>query len=459
MQQLVKSAVSRFVVREGGVDTGDVRSTLRRFFEAVVVQRGWDLGAAFAARRAVEDVRIDKLIWTYGHTLSPKAVAGLISACNNLFSHPDSDSAAAMATLGRASFALELVLQSPRDALFHSLTLPQIIYLDANVLLPAITEGHPYHKLYKSSIDRLTTVAAGSFGRVQVITYEGFLNEVVSHRRLAKEQLDILGLDEAEAIAKYYGPTIGNVFLGAFFNQRLSNPNLTFQSFLKACAPYNSEHELANWLRGQRVSVASESGKTGAETIYGDIYHQLEVIFADQVAKGYRTQVTVRHDAVQLVILDEDRKRGIRSILVSADRKLREGLRPGRFAYLGNAIVDGLGLTQLIDLLIGNPADLQGLSSMLWTSHVSSNAEAIRNYLIDRALEQYDEAIAMQLGDLVNDLAIGAAEEAERRGINLVAADAIDQVEAFKFLGSFEDQFYEAMQKIIERRRAEANKS
>jgi hypothetical protein len=60
---------------------------------------------------------------------------------------------------------------------------------------------------------------------------------------------------------------------------------------------------------------------------------------------------------------------------------------------------------------------------------------------------------------LVNDLAIEAAEEAERRGINLVAADAIDKVESFKFLGSFEDQFYETMQKIIERHRAEADKS
>ena len=119
--KLVKSATSRFVVREGGTDTSDVRAVLSAFFRGIVIQRGWDLGAAFAAGRGVEDLNIDRLMWSEGRMLAPKVVEGLIASCNNLFMRPDAESAKALSTLGRASFALELVLQSPRDTLFHSI--------------------------------------------------------------------------------------------------------------------------------------------------------------------------------------------------------------------------------------------------------------------------------------------------------------------------------------------------
>jgi hypothetical protein len=456
ISQLVKSTTSRFVVREGGTDTSDVKAALYAFFKGVVIQRGWDLGAAFAAGRGVEDLNIDRMMWSEGRMLAPKVVEGLIASCNNLFMHPDAESAKALSTLGRASFALELVLQSPRDTLFHSITLPQKIYLDANVLLPAITEGHPYHDVYSYSINRLTEAAAASMGRIQVLVYDGFLNEAVSHRRIAVEEMNAWGIDEALAIAKYYGTVNCNVFHGAFFNKRSLQPELAFEEFLRRYAPYRSERELAQWLGNQSLGVVSEKGYDGSGTIFGDAYHQLEVILADQLAQNLRTQKTIRHDAIQLTILDEDRKNGIRAILVSADRRLREGLRPGKFAYLGNAIIESLALAQLVDLLVGNPAEIQGSSSLLWSSQVSSGAEKVRSYLIDRALEQYDEAVAMQMTQLIGELAEEAASEADRRGVDLINAEGAKQAAAMKFLGTFDDRFYLAMQEIIERRRKES---
>jgi len=49
---------------------------------------------------------------------------------------------------------------SPRQSLFKSHALPQRVYFDASVLLPAIVPGHPFNKLYRETVDRLIKAAS-----------------------------------------------------------------------------------------------------------------------------------------------------------------------------------------------------------------------------------------------------------------------------------------------------------
>src|SRR5262249_25229523 len=150
------------------------------------------------------------------------------------------------------------------------------------------------------------------------------------------------------------------------------------------------------------------------------VYHHMEVLFAEQLQRQDRTIKTISHDAVQMSLVDRDLNEDVRAVLVSADRKLREGLRASKFAYLGNAMINSVGLAQMIDLMVGNPSEAGSMSRLLWGARVSTATEAVRGFLIDRALEEYDEAVAMQIGELVEEIAEDAAMQADRQGIDLV---------------------------------------
>jgi hypothetical protein len=144
IDRLVNGTINRFLIREKGNDTVEIRQFLRAFYIELLLSRGWDLGAAFAARRMPEDVDVRAVMQnSRSAAISNVLLEKLTSSVEDLLSRPDDVEAGLLSELGRLSFGLELLIQSPRDSEFFERTLPERIYLDANVLMPAITAGHP----------------------------------------------------------------------------------------------------------------------------------------------------------------------------------------------------------------------------------------------------------------------------------------------------------------------------
>jgi hypothetical protein len=453
---LVKGVIERYVVREGGQDTSDVRKALKSFFQQAILKRGWDLGAAFAAKEVPEHADIEKLLWSVSNLLAPGTIDGLLRACYDLFRAPDTREAQILINLGRASFALELALQAPKDTLLHQLTLPQRIYLDANVLLPAITVGHPFHGMYKESLTRLVEAAKGATTHVRVVTFRGFLNEVVSHRRLASEQITRMKEDSDRVVltqARVFGSTNINVFLSAYINLAADTPGLTFDDFLATYAPYENEAQLGEWLSKLKITVLDPGTLTSAETIYGTVYHHLEVMFADELASGKRNPLLLQHDAVQLAALARDRREGIKTLFVTADKRLRENIANSKFVEIASNFISHVGLVQLIDLLIGIPDGFRTLESMLWATAPSSELDIIRNYLIDIGLQKYGAGLAMNMSKVVERTAQEVVDKAHRDGIVLFADSDIAHARAAQLIESFEDGYYESLREEIERAR------
>jgi hypothetical protein len=100
--------------------------------------------------------------------------------------HPDRREETVLGELGRLSFGIELLLQSGRSAIY-GFALPEVVYLDSNVLMPAIVPGNPKRKAYLSAIQRLQEAASKSGGTLTVHISDDFLNEIISHRRRAIE--------------------------------------------------------------------------------------------------------------------------------------------------------------------------------------------------------------------------------------------------------------------------------
>ena len=208
---------------------------------------------------------------------------------------------------------------------------------------------------------------------------------------------------------------------------------------------------MRSWLADKGIHVIDKNQLIGVKSQFPEILHSMEVSFADAISRKLRTAEIVAHDAVQLAGLNKDYAAGRRSIFVTADRQLREFVSVSKYSFLGNAMISNVGLVQLVDLLIGEEFDPKGFATLFWSPKGSSRSEIVRNYLIDRALESYDQAMAMEMPNLVDR----CTEEILGSGssdLNWDSNDPVERARIRKYIDGFEDEYYRGMRESIERR-------
>lgn len=447
IERLVDGVVNRYVLREKGVDSPTIRVFLVNFFKQLVLKRGWDLGAAYAARRMPDDVDVyDVMDQTPRSGVGENQVRLLVRVVEDMLARPQDDEAIVLAELGRLAFGLELFLEVPHDGLFFQRTLPERIYLDANVLMPAITPGHPHYQVFRATIATLLEAASNAVLKVSLRVYYGFLNEIVSHRQLAIDSMAERsgeGALWAERSAGLLGTANVNVFIGAYFNFRESNPGVPFLKFISEAAPYRTEKELKRYLESMGFEVLRDADSQKKES--GALLHTLEKFYAGKLEHKQKTAIVVAHDAAQLAILNSDLSSNVRSIFVSADRGLRFALNEGGFSSISNSIMTHLGLSQLVELLIGRLPAPRGMASLLWMSSVSSDTSRIRNYLISLALKEHDVAMAMAMSDVVSNIAEDASMELESKGLSIEFGESGARADFNKVMEGYEVDFFKRM--------------
>jgi hypothetical protein len=199
--------------------------------------------------------------------------------------------------------------------------------------MPAFAPGHPYFEVYQNTIARLIEAAAAALSVAEIVAYRGFLNEIVSHRRLAFEVIEEMRGDFADLRkeALMFGTVNMNVYVAGFANCLAEEKSLTFREYLARHAPYTTETELARWFEEKGIVVKGDAElKAGAEEL-PDILHMLEV--ANAGGGWNRKEGTlILHDAVQVAALARDIRMGRRAVTYSGD-----GDRCFRFIVTGLA--------------------------------------------------------------------------------------------------------------------------
>ncbi|UWE17854.1 hypothetical protein [Herbaspirillum huttiense] len=442
IETLKESICKRAYALLGWNPPANVADTVKILMKEVIHQRGWDLGAAFASGKAPEVVSIRQILMSYGLKLSAFDRERLEQVLTNMFQHPTEVEASLLGELGRVSFALELAFQAPRTTLLHKATLPSRLYLDANILLPALVEGHPHHQIYKNTLERLRSASNTAGDRVTLVACYGYLNEMISHKNAAIEYARDAGVDFddiARNDATYNGPGNINVYVGAYANAKANGWKLNFESFLARVAPYATEIELSKWLEKKGISVIRPI-KNGA---YLEIYSHLERTNASKLTVG-KQPILVEHDALQLAVLSDDATKGIRSIFVTADRKLYNDLLDSKSKYKGltEFMVSHIGIVQLVDLLVGLKNEDKAFGNMIWSSHVSEKSQQLRSYLTLEALTKYDVGLSMDMHAIVEAQSESIAEQLDRQGQDLGSLDSKNRIQAFRSLGTLEADFF-----------------
>jgi hypothetical protein len=449
IEVLKTSICNRAYVQEGWRPPTHVADVVQVFLREVIHKRGWDLGAAFAAGKAPDNVSFRALLTECGNKLSAFDRERIERTIESLFQRPTSQESDLLGELGRISFAVELAFQAPRSALLHKATLPRRLYFDANLLLPAFVEGHPHFRTYSTTLRRLQLASTSAGNKLQLLAYSGYLNEMISHRTAALAYVREAGEDFEALVrsdAMYHGPANINVYLGAYVNTVESGQPPGFDAFLQHVAPYSTESELRRWI-DKRGFVIVESQKN---TTYLKLYGLLERSNAAKLTNG-KQPVLIDHDALQLALVEADYQRGERALFITADRQLYEDVVASQFAHLAEFMVSHVGIVQLVDLLVGLKTEERAFGDLLWSNRVSERAQRIRSYLTIEALDKYDAALAMNMHEVVEAQSESIANELERVGADLESHDPKARVKAFKSLGALEANFFAGMSEAIEK--------
>lgn len=452
---LTNSVKNRAYLQEGWRTGPEVKDTMTAFFNQLIRRRGWDLGAAFAARRPPEAVAIDSLLKQCAVGLSAFDLERLGRVCESMLQHPSEEEAVVLNELGRVSFALEMAFQSPRSVLLHKTILPRLLYFDASVLLPALVKGHPFSHIYLDAITRLKNAASAAAIQLKIKVCSVYLNEIISHRKNAEDYSDQFGDDfptVARSDALYHGATNVNVYVGAYANWINRNEAISFKEFLSRVAPYTTESQLKRWLTSQGFEIFG--GFKGPQ--YPAFYAHLERGYANSLARG-KGPILIEHDAIQLSILDVDLLKGEKVLFVTADRKLQSVTAESKFSAVADMMISHVGLIQFIELLLGGMDDGAALTELLWNARVSDRAQSVRSYFTNLALQQYDEGMAMAMPSIIEKFTDAATAELNRVGADLDAEDPKKRANAFRVLGSLEKNYLDGMREAVEKLSAVVN--
>jgi hypothetical protein len=76
---------------------------------------------------------------------------------------------------------------------------------------------------------------------------------------------------------------------------------------------------------------------------------------------------------------------------------------------------------------------------------VADPQTALKNYLLTRALEQYDAAMLYRMGDLLEEFVHKYANQAEMEAVQLTGAKGDAQPKTQRFLDRIHDEFFAYM--------------
>ncbi|MCV4275144.1 SIR2 family protein [Pseudomonas capsici] len=440
---LCRSFVDRAYLEEKWAVPEPVIAKMVTLFNHLIKRRGWDLGAAFASGRAPENISLDAALAECNLRLVTFDQQRVLQILTNMFFHPTAEESKLLGELGRVSFAMELAFHAPERTLIHKMVLPRDIYFDANVLLPALVPGHPFSQVYKEAIKSLKEAASSAAVKVNLNVCSGYLNEVISHRNLAITYHDAAGADFgkiARSDALYNGVSNLNVFVGAYANWVDQHGEVDFLKYLAEHAPYRDEPTLRTFLIKQGFTVIP--AKKVAR--YPEYYAALEKSYADPLSAGKRP-ILIEHDSIQLAILREELERGDRSLFVTSDRKLQSIVSELQELSVSEAIVGHVGLVQLIEIMLGGISEGAGLTELLWSSRISNDTQAVRSHLVSLGLSRYDDGIAMTMPQIIEQFSELASSELERAGADLDSHDPKRRVQAFRTLGTLEENYMKSM--------------
>jgi hypothetical protein len=458
---LVEGIVARLALREKYTVTPAMRDSLCGIVEEVIVLRGFDLGAEFSGANIYGEIDIYETMSTvidkHLQNFWQDRKLQIAQVFRELIKHPDEKEEAVLGELGRISFGIEIVLQAGRSTMY-ALSLPEVVYLDASVLMPSIVVGHPNQVAYEAAILRLQEAAKRSGGSTSIQIADVFLDEIVNHRARAIEVVEREGLENLEVLKKrvlFHGADRLNVYIGAY--SRWIDPkrkNNHFVSFLKDVAPYTTASELSTYLRKRGYSVATTRARDSATAarqyaIAQELEKAYGVVATSSEVTEVKPFVLIKHEALQIELMQQNQNSNKRQLFVTADMVLRKAVMTSTFHMLADELITPRNLVQFVDLLIGMNVPPKDLSRLLWSVKAADQRSEIKDYLLKRALVGYNSARLLRMNELIDGFVERIEHNAGLEGVNITATDTEGRMKTSRYMDRVETEIFARLAKEV----------
>ena len=304
-----------------------------------------------------------------------------------------------------------------------------------------LRDGHPLRLAYDSVLS--------SFDLSNIRVLSGYLNEIVSHKRLALDSVRQGGLDDMARFKRYaslFELHNLNVFLGGYAGSLERGGKETFNEYLQRVAPFENEADVKRTLEAKglviEIYMLNDYGLAG------------ELKAALRERGKIREDVVVAHDAAQMEVLCSIKDREKRPYFITADRTLIRATAAASFRYVLPHVLLPQQVAFLAQMADRKTAGLQAFSRTLWTVG-ESVAHKVKRYYTNRVLQEYEEGLAAETDTILNALLTDLQSE----GINLEDEATRDprseaaRIRLFERLDRFEPRFFQHMAEARERAR------
>jgi hypothetical protein len=302
-------------------------------------------------------------------------------------------------------------------------------FVDANILLPTILADHPIHPFYAS------TIKAARGREVDVVVLREFLNEVISHKTIARAKME-----EPELTGK-------DRFLAKGSDE-------TFQDFLARVAPYTSEDELQKFIVNLGIGVVPKD-QYAQNPHLKQLRLTLQSAYASSLGKhSDKTSPLVAHEAVQLAAILQSAAEFRPAWFVTADKGLVTAVREAvafesddpTWAQILTCMLTPVEFAHYMTFAGGRQVDWTGYSHALWSSSQSDTMSNFMDYFTDRFLRERNSELTKNLPAALAEVR-KLIESAMMPDIERMLGDEGNRIRVFSMLGKFEPKFYEIMAK------------
>ena len=375
--RLVDGVIARAKVRRGGIDLESQRSLLDQIVIAALALDGLHLAHTIVRERPLDGTRLERVVAEAMTRvgLAQRFFQPASDALTELLTAPDAEEEQILANIAAVVFGTTLLLSDPMLADKVASPFERGTYVDASVLLPWLADGHPLQQAYDSILR--------SFEMSKVRVLSGYLNEVISHKRLAIDAVQQVAGDDTEKFKRYasfFELHNINVFLGGYAGCLERGGSETFGEYLARVAPFNTEADLRRELGLRGIVVEDHSlrdwGIAGA----------LKAALKDR--GKHRDDVVVEHDASQLEVLRAVKEVSARPYFVTADRALVRATAETYLRHLIPTVLLPQQVAFLARMANRTTTGLQAFARTLWTVGASM-AHKVRRYYADRVLREY----------------------------------------------------------------------
>lgn len=282
------------------------------------------------------------------------------------------------------------------------------LYLDANIALPILAQGHKWHTRCLALLHRCRK----QFRRVLVLT--GFLEELERQLNEARNASQSSRSTELFLVAAM-APVSANGFLDAYAvwaEDRYDAP--TFEEYLSSIG-LGVGHRLEEALGGAGIEVVRLPKATPKNE---EMFYRFRSILSDEA----RAEVLVRHEAEQLMVLaHENRGPTLSSMFVTAHRSLLERVAL-RVRSVAPAVVPPVALANLLDCLRPTDVPLGTLRELAFEAPGLEVGQAVFSTLIRRWRNEEDKIKQLD-SDEIKDLLRTEIEAAAERVGELAGID------------------------------------